>query len=214
MLHIRQTESGLRRYDSWVERSELRANSSVLPGGAVGLEDTFDNLYTEGSVTELKSQFVQFVIWAFGPDGVSSLDSIVYGDFGNDNDYSTNLVIVRDRTGDKPFKCLKQGSEQREAIKRSYRDAKLQSSNSITSRQVDLYRHIQRLAVVLPVECTACYELVLKVSKRRLALLLTEKSPILGDEQLTARLDAVSDLFEAEEDVCIAYLAANEGRYV
>ncbi|KAF4463672.1 integral membrane PTH11 [Fusarium albosuccineum] len=118
MLHIRQTESGLRRYDSWVERSELRANSSVLPGGAVGLEDTFDNLYTEGSVTKLKSQFVQFVTWAFGPDGVSSLDSIVYGDFGNDNDYSTNLVIVRDRTGDKPFKCLKQGSEQREAIKR------------------------------------------------------------------------------------------------
>ncbi|KAJ3528560.1 hypothetical protein NM208_g10146 [Fusarium decemcellulare] len=120
--HRLETESGLRRYDSWVERSEPGAHSSVLPGGALGLEDTFDNLYTEGSVTELKSQFVQFVIWAFGPDGVSSLDSIVYGDFGNDNDHSTNLVIVRDRTGDKPFKRLKQGSEQREAIKRSYRD--------------------------------------------------------------------------------------------
>ncbi|KAK4062576.1 hypothetical protein Purlil1_14210 [Purpureocillium lilacinum] len=94
VLHIRQSTSDLRSYPSWAlvpSRSGSRAGSSFL----------------SGSGRVLRTHFRQFAEWVFGPEGITSMWVVVFGDFSyGGRKPQDNLVLCRDTAGGTGFRLL------------------------------------------------------------------------------------------------------------
>jgi hypothetical protein len=117
-IHIRQTMSDISNFGSWAFVEVLaplisRANSDAS-------SDSDLTTYTEGPdlgpdwdmdftqrEPELRNDFRHFAEWAFGPDGIPSLDIIAFGDFaygGRENGH--NVLLGRNTSGTSNFRML------------------------------------------------------------------------------------------------------------
>ncbi|UPL00365.1 hypothetical protein LCI18_011299 [Fusarium solani-melongenae] len=117
-IHIRQTMSDISNFRSWALVDILpplisRANDDAS-------SDSDLTTYTEDSIPgsdwdfdftqrepELRNEFCYFAEWAFGLDGIPSLDIIAFGDFaygGREND--RNVLLGRNTSGTSNFRML------------------------------------------------------------------------------------------------------------
>ncbi|KAM6511256.1 hypothetical protein FALCPG4_016258 [Fusarium falciforme] len=117
-IHIRQTMSDVSNFGSWalveiLAPSISRANSDAS-------SDSDLTTYTEDSdpgpdwdldftqrEPELRNEFRHFAEWAFGPDGIPSLDIIAFGDFAYGGwENSRNVLLGRNTSGTSNFRML------------------------------------------------------------------------------------------------------------
>lgn len=108
-IHIRQTRSDIQKFGSWALRDRIsplisRARSDASSDSDLtthteiaSFEFDDDELAPPG--TYLRNEFRHFAQWAFGPEGISSLDIIAYGDFAHGGRLSSDSVLLKRQTG-------------------------------------------------------------------------------------------------------------------
>ncbi|KAK7755480.1 hypothetical protein SLS62_002410 [Diatrype stigma] len=114
LLHIRQSCSDLEHLLSWAQEgnpqdlidisdeSEPESNSEGSGPASEAESDPSEPSVREGDTEQvgasvrLRKEFRQFIEWAFGPQGVSSLQIVAYGDFAyGGRDPYQNIVLCR-----------------------------------------------------------------------------------------------------------------------
>ncbi|KAF5688000.1 f-box-like domain-containing protein [Fusarium denticulatum] len=72
----------------------------------------------------LQHEFHQFVEWAFGPQGIASLDIVAFGDFAHDHRETTyNLLLSRNNDAMSNFRVLDRYGRDWAEVRDKYRDA-------------------------------------------------------------------------------------------
>ncbi|KAI8711451.1 hypothetical protein NCS52_01408500 [Fusarium sp. LHS14.1] len=117
-IHIRQTMSDIDNFGSWafIEASApliSRADSDASSDSdlTTHTEDSdpgpdWDLDFTQRE-PELRNEFRHFAEWAFGPDGISSLDIIAFGDFAyGSRTKGRNVFLERNTIGTSNFRIL------------------------------------------------------------------------------------------------------------
>ncbi|CAH0022673.1 unnamed protein product [Clonostachys rhizophaga] len=111
ILHIRASSA----YLEMVEHSEAVSQLDLEKAMIVNQQDfdstNFDDPLrhvvrpkrpVKKEAEEVKPEFLDMVRWAFGPEGINSLDVLAFGDFSNGcREPQNNLVFSRNRTGNK-----------------------------------------------------------------------------------------------------------------
>ncbi|KPM41357.1 hypothetical protein AK830_g5172 [Neonectria ditissima] len=124
LLHLRQCSRDLKDVPSLV----FKAEDSV---GMVAM-DTIpcdrDHTHTAADETgtqnthELRDEFRRAVEWAFGPDGVASLETIAYGDFAYDSREGKSLMLCRSADQPSGFQILSKDCCQWQEVLGKYRN--------------------------------------------------------------------------------------------
>ncbi|KAK0666810.1 hypothetical protein QBC41DRAFT_325147 [Cercophora samala] len=111
LLHLRQTGSNVRKYDSWAFKETLRppppglGRRRVNPDNPKNYDARDLVALTPAEVQSmLEDDFARFLDWTFGPNGILSLQAVAFGDFANGHmsgKYLHNIFACR--SSDEPY---------------------------------------------------------------------------------------------------------------
>ncbi|KAI1259879.1 hypothetical protein F5Y18DRAFT_408045 [Xylariaceae sp. FL1019] len=149
LLHIRQSLSDIHRYESVAVQPmidmrldvkseyEGRASEELADSASSG-SGTSCSLFSDADVipesndegvageqhealAEFRPEFRKLIEWIFGPEGISSLQTVAFGDFANIDPYSShNRIFCRNTQGGCNFQVLDQFSPVARKISREY----------------------------------------------------------------------------------------------
>ncbi|KAF5597544.1 AAA family ATPase [Fusarium pseudoanthophilum] len=152
VLHIRQSASDLEQCKSWaINEDQILATSTtrsdILSESGESLPWTDSGPTTPTGATQdvtfgpnaveiatgnnggslwppLDHEFRQFVEWAFGPQGIASLDIVAFGDFAHGGrETRNNLLLSRSNDATSKFQILDPYGRDFEEVRDKYRDA-------------------------------------------------------------------------------------------
>jgi hypothetical protein len=146
VLHIRQTCSDLRYFESMaIDNTPMEVTSDAIsiatleswesedlsdsgPGSDMeGIHPVPDaeisaRRYETPSGHRLKNKFCRFAEWVFGPQGIASLQVVVFGDFAHGGRMpSQNLLLCRSRQGRSKFRVLGGSDPELKRVQAEYR---------------------------------------------------------------------------------------------
>ncbi|CAG9986245.1 unnamed protein product [Clonostachys byssicola] len=111
VLHVRQSSAYLEMYKTSSAVSQLDLEKALVVNqqdfDGTNFDDPWRHVVTpkrpvKKEAEEVRPEFLDLVGWAFGPEGINSLDFLAFGDFSNGcREPQNNLVFSRNRTGNK-----------------------------------------------------------------------------------------------------------------
>ncbi|KAF2966481.1 hypothetical protein GQX73_g7100 [Xylaria multiplex] len=120
LLHIRQCRRDIYRYESLGLRKPFLHN-----GGLMGLASSVegDGMDQAEALQGLRGRFRRFLEWAFGLDGLPSLQIVAFGDFAVSDAYSEyNIIACRDTKQSTNFQIISPFHPKMLTILSEYRD--------------------------------------------------------------------------------------------
>ena len=132
-LHIRQSSSDLQYFKSLALRTpEAGTETSNEQDGtdqssAAGTMSKTTNPGAHPRPPDmsrlLRGEFLDFAEWAFGPQGIRSLDIVIHGDFSHGGHMGlNNLMLLRNGDGENGFNLLAKSDRRWQDVVHRYRD--------------------------------------------------------------------------------------------
>ncbi|KAJ2983140.1 hypothetical protein NQ176_g912 [Zarea fungicola] len=101
VIHIRHSSSDSDHSGSWARRPRTTAMAIEVDATPVADPET-----EGGDTLNLQPRFREFAEWVFGPNGLPTVQFIVYGDFAYDGRGFQNLMLRKSLGGDAAFQVL------------------------------------------------------------------------------------------------------------
>ncbi|VUC37058.1 unnamed protein product [Clonostachys rosea] len=134
VLHIRQSSAYLEIYNHSSAVSQLDLERAMIANqkdiDSMDFDDKWLNVIkpkrpVKLEAEEVQTEFLDSVRWAFGPEGINSLDILAFGDFSYGcREPQNNLVFSRNRTGNEwSFSLIHVDDEEWQDVLDEYGDA-------------------------------------------------------------------------------------------